>query len=79
MWNIERVKVPQPLRNAKQLPRMRKTKSVICSCGSKSGHPHQSYPGRAGMRDYELTDVLTFPPIVNEGELENRHVDSAKR
>jgi len=79
MWNIERVKVPQPLRNAEQLPRMRRTKSIIYSREGNSSHPHQSYPGRAGMRGYELTDVPALPPIVNEGELENCHVDTDER
>ena len=31
------------------------------------------------MRGYELVDIPALPPIVNEGELENRHVDTAER
>jgi len=78
MWNIKRVKVPQPLRNTEQLPHIRKIKLATCSRYGNSA-PHQRHPRHTGMRGYELTDVSLLPPLVYEGKLKDRHVDAAKR
>jgi len=80
VWDVKRVKVFQTLCDIKQLARIRSTELVVCcSCHIDGNFPHQGCSACVGMQLYVFIDVAVLSPVVNEGELEMRHVDAEKR
>lgn len=78
MVNTERMKVLESPRDLRQLAK-KNTVSDESALHRGGGHTHKSRPRCLWMRLDVLDDVTVFTPIVDKGELEQRHVHTVER